>query len=257
MPGRTVRLSESAAVLTVVLNRPDRQNSITSALLADLHGALDWAEQSPTCRLVVIKGEAGIFSMGMDLAEAGTAGSGADELAENGARKFLGLLRRLTTIGRIVVSQVDGTAAGGGVGIAAASDFVYATPRSRFSLPEALWGLLPCCVLPFLIRRVGFQKAYAMTLGTHPVDAEQAARSGLVDEVTDDPDTVLRRLLMRASRIDGATVADAKRYFDKLWIISEQTEAAAVREFGRLMSSAPVRRRIADFAAHRKFPWES
>lgn len=192
--------------------------------------------------------------MGMDLAE---AGNDAGDLGEGGAREFLGLLRRLTAIGRIVVSQVDGTAAGGGVGIAAASDFVYATPRSRFSLPEALWGLLPCCVLPFLIRRIGFQKAYTMTLSTHPVDAGQAARIGLADEVTDDPDTALRRLLMRVSRIDEATVAGCKRYFDQLWIISERTEAAAVGEFGRLMASGPVRQRLTDFATHGKFPWES
>src|SRR5204863_9100504 len=123
--------------------------------------------------------------------------SEATSLADRGGAAFFGLLRRFTTVGRVIVSIVDGRVTGGGVGLVAASDLVYATERSSFGLPEALWGLLPCCVLPFLIRRVGYQPAYAMALSTQPVSAQEALRSHLVDAVADDPTALVRRLAAR------------------------------------------------------------
>ncbi|MER7274096.1 enoyl-CoA hydratase-related protein [Dactylosporangium sp. NPDC000244] len=252
-PNGTLRLRGEGAVLTVTLDRPREQNSITPGLMADLHGALDRAEADPGCRVVVLRAEGSAFCSGMDLH---AAAAGTDDLAAHGGERFLGLLKRLTTVERIVVSCVDGRASGGGVGIVAASDLVHATPASQFGLPEALWGLLPCCVLPYLIRRVGFQRAYAMTLSTLPVGAADAARCGLVDELAEDPEPALRRLLVRATKLDGTTIGDLKRYFRRMWIVSEEMEADAVREFGRLMHSPVARERITAFASGARMPWD-
>lgn len=274
---RTMRVEPDRGRLTVTLTRPGERNSITRDLITELGAALDLAERTSDCRVVVLRAEGDTFCSGMDLsgvaaAEAGAdagagAGAGAGAFSEGGAHRadgtdgsdagdsrkggeeYFALLERLTTIGRIVVAQVDGHVVGGGVGLVAAADFVHATDRSRFSLPEALWGLLPCSVLPFLIRRVGFQRAYAMALGTLPVAAREAAVHGLVDELAEDPGPALRRLLFRASKLDPATVADLKRYARRLWILDEHTQRTAVDEFVRLMSSDRVRDRIADFAA--------
>ncbi|GAA2267778.1 hypothetical protein GCM10010430_61210 [Kitasatospora cystarginea] len=242
-------MAAERALLTITLNRPAERNSITADLLAELGAALDLAEHSPQCRMVVLRAEGDTFCSGMDLAGVAAADGTPAEQAERGGAEYFALLRRLTTIGRIVVSEVDGEVVGGGVGLVAASDLVHATARSRFSLPEALWGLLPCSVLPFLIRRVGFQQAYAMALSTLPVDAERAERCRLVDELADDPGPARRRLLFRASKLDPATVADLKSYLRRLWILDEGTERSAVDEFVRLMGSDQVRRRIAGFAA--------
>ncbi|MGC4806669.1 enoyl-CoA hydratase-related protein [Micromonospora sp. DT233] len=252
-PNGTLLLRSEAAVLTVTLARPREQNSITPALMADLHDALDRAEADPACRVVVLRAQGPAFCSGMDLHAA--AGS-TDDLAAHGGERFLGLLKRLTTVERVVVSCVDGRASGGGVGVVAASDFAYATPASQFGLPEALWGLLPCCVLPFLIRRVGFQRAYTMTLSTLPIDAAEAARRGLVDEVAEDPGPALRRLLVRATKLDPTTIGDLKRYFRRMWIVSDEMEAEALREFGRLMTSPVARERITAFATGQRMPWE-
>ncbi len=256
---RTLRVEHDRGRLTVTLTRPGERNSITRELITELGAALDLAERTEDCRVVVLRAEGDTFCSGMDLsgvaaAEAGPSADGADgghaeaQDTRKGGEDYFALLERLTTIGKIVVAQVDGHAVGGGVGLAAASDFVHATDRSRFSLPEALWGLLPCSVLPFLIRRVGFQRAYAMALGTLPVAAREAAVHGLVDELAEDPGPALRRLLFRASKLDPATVADLKRYMRRLWILDEHTQQTAVDEFVRLMSSDRVRGRIAGFA---------
>lgn len=251
-----VVIGEERHVLRVTLNRPERHNGINGELLAGLHAALDRAEHSPACRVVVLQGAGGVFSTGMDFTEASRDEAG-EEIAAHGGERFYGLLKRFSSCSRVIVSVVDGRAVGGGVGLVSASDLVFATPRSSFALPEALWGLLPACVLPFLIRRTGFQPAYAMTLSTLPVQAAEAARSGLVDELTDDTELAVRRLGNRLARLDTSTVRETKDYFRRLWIVDDATERTAVAEFARMMSSPVVRGRIGDFAAHQRFPWES
>lgn len=256
MGHRTIELSSGPGTLKVSLNRPAQQNAIDATMIRELHEALDQAEATPDCRVVVLEGGDGVFCTGMDLLGAAAAGVPDQDQAARGGAEFLGLLKRFTTVPRVVVAKVDGRVAGGGVGLAAAADFVFATPGSSFSLPEALWGLLPCCVTPFLIRRVGFQKAYAMSLSTQPVTAEQAVLCSLVDQLADDLDQAVRRMTFRVSKITEPTIGDLKRYFAKMWILSAEQEQTAVDEFARLMSSAGVGRRIADFAERQRFPWE-
>ncbi|MBO3744815.1 enoyl-CoA hydratase/isomerase family protein [Streptosporangiaceae bacterium NEAU-GS5] len=224
---------------------------IDAGTIKDIHAAIDEAERSPDCRVLVLEGGDGVFCTGLNLDEAATTAA-----PEEGGAEFFALLKRFTTTPRAIVAKVDGKVAGGGVGLAAASDFVYATERSAFSLPEALWGLLPCCVLPFLIRRAGFQKAYAMTFSTQPVEAAEAWRFHLVDEVAGDAEPLIRRLAYRLTKLDVSIIGAMKRYFQDMWIMSEEMERTAVGEFGRLMSSPEVRRRLTDYASEKRFPWE-
>ncbi|WP_210732778.1 enoyl-CoA hydratase-related protein [Streptomyces sp. RKND-216] len=253
--GTALRVTRESAVLRVTLNRPERQNSLDGAVVDELGHALTRAESDPDCVMMALEGAGGIFSTGLDFSSAAAEVSGGASMAAGG-EAFLNLMRRFTTARVVVVSCVDGRAAGGGVGLAAASDFVFATGRSRFSLPEALWGLLPCCVLPFLVKRTGLQRAHTMALGTQPVSAREAERWGLVDEVVDDPEHALQRLLVRTTRIDPVTVGELKAYMRALRPDTEETEEHALREFTRLMSSPVVRRRVGSLATAGRLPWE-
>lgn len=250
----TILVASSPRQLTVTLHRPSRQNALSDTTIRELHAALDEAEQAPDCRMVVVQGAPGVFCSGMDLDDA------AAEFGRSTSRRaapFFQLLRRFTTSPRVIVSIVDGRAEGGGVGLAAASDFVFASKRASFGLPEALWGLLPSSVLPFLLRRTGPQTAYAMTLSTLPIDAHKAEQIGLADVVVDDPARASRRLAARVTKLEPATVIAAKRAFARLAPISEEVEAAALREHDELFESAFVQRAIARFTGpERSFPWE-
>ena len=89
---------------------------------------------------------------------------------------YMDTLRRITLFSKVVISCVDGQVLAGGVGLVACSDLVIATSKAEFGLSEALWGLLPAMVLPYLIRKVGVQKAYFMTLTTIRISVEEAKR---------------------------------------------------------------------------------
>jgi polyketide biosynthesis enoyl-CoA hydratase PksH len=204
MTYRMLRVEDAGVIMRLAMDRPDGQNVINGALIDDLNRALDAAERSPVCRIIALTGREGIFSVGMDFDEA-RLDERRDHAAQGG-EAFFDLLHRFTTVPRAVVSVVDGRVAGGGTGLAAASALVYATPRSEFSLPEALWGLLPCCVLPFLFRRAGFQAAYAMTMTTQPVTAADAMRSHLIDMVDDKPQILVSRLAHRLTKLDESMI---------------------------------------------------
>jgi len=142
------------------------------------------------------------------------------------------------------------------MGLVASSDLVVANPQSQFSLSEALWGLLPCCVLPYLIRRIGYQAAYRLTLTTQPIQGEEAYRLQLVDELSEHPNENIRRLLVRLNRIAPDTLKAMKAYFRKMWIIDEKMEQTAVDNITQLIQSPGVQNNIKNFVKYQRFPWE-
>ncbi|MEU5637468.1 enoyl-CoA hydratase-related protein [Streptomyces rishiriensis] len=258
----TVRVGrQDPAVLRITLSRPERGNTVDSALIADLHEALDGAEKSDACRLVVLDSPGQVFCNGLDMAESAAefpAVSDRDGDPGRGAAgsAFFGLLRRLTETPRLTLACVDGRVTGGGVGLAAACDLVHTTERGVFSLPEALWGLLPCSVLPFLVRRTGFRTAGSMTLTTLPLTAREAVDRGLADELSPDAAPLVRRLLSRLTKVDARMIGEAKQYLSALHPVTAETERRAVTEFARLAAAPGVREGMARFAAEGRYPWE-
>jgi polyketide biosynthesis enoyl-CoA hydratase PksH len=249
----TITVESTAQVTHIALDRPAHGNTITPALLRELAAVIDRLEADPACRLLVLKGGDGVFCTGMDLAQAvDTPAAQVQELTE----RYMAILTRFARSRLVVIAAVDGRVLAGGVGLAAACDLVLATPRSQLGLSEALWGLLPACVLPFLLRRVGFQPAYAMTLTTESVDAETARGLHLVDQVTEDLDDAVRRLALKLLRVDDQTVSAIKAYFRSLWLLDDAMEQRAMREAVRLMTDARVRRNLADYVAHGRYPWQ-
>lgn len=234
--------------IRITLNRLKEQNSINLLLIQELGQVLDSVEQDTDCRVIILSGQQGVFCTGMDFKESNHQfSSGAD---------YMKLLRRFSLMQKVIIAEVDGIVMAGGIGLMAACDLVVATPRSQFSLPEALWGLLPANVLPYLIRRIGYQKAYQLTLTTQTITAAEALECHLIDELTETLDDSIRRYLIRVVRLDGETIQNMKAYFRRLWIITESMEEMAVAELGKLISSTKVQENIRNFVEHQKFPWE-
>lgn len=233
----------------LVFDRPEAGNTIDHAFLHDLDLALDAIERDPGNPIVILRGRDGVFCTGRDLsapterAEHIEPGPGAGDLFA----RYMDTLRRLATMPRIVIACVDGEVTAGGVGLVAASDLAVATPGSRFSLPELLWGLLPACVTPYLIRRVGFQSAYRMALTTLPVSAQRALDMSLVDDIAERPEQRIRQWALRLVRIQTASIRDLKRFYRDMWIIDQHTEAAAVAEIRRASAQPEVQARIRRF----------
>ena len=237
--------------IEVTLNRVAERNSLNEAMLTQFHQVLDQAGSDPEIRSIILRGQGGVFCTGMDL-EGFVSGVELSS-AEN---PYMDLLKRFASIDRIVISVVEGTVMAGGVGLVAASDLVYADPQSTFSLSEALWGLLPAMVTPFLIRRVGFQCAYRLTLTAATIGAEEASRIHLVDEVGADIQSRLQGALRRLGRVHPDTIGDLKAYFRRMWIIDDSMEKCAVAELARLSKDPRIIENITNFVKNGVVPWE-
>jgi len=257
MAYETLAVEKTVAGMTITINRPQQRNSINNKMLEEINRVLDQVEEDDQCRLVVLAGQPGTFCTGMDLEEFSAVKSQPETgPVKLGSNLYMATLKRFTLVPRVVIAVVDGQVMAGGVGLAAASDLVIATPRSQFCLSEALWGLLPAMVTPFLVRRVGFQAAYRMTLTTAPVLSREALDIKLVDEISESPFDSVHRLWLRLSKLSVPTLRNLKEYFRKMWLITESMENIAVSEIERLSSDPRVIENISNYVKYGIFPWD-
>ncbi|UCH94134.1 MAG: enoyl-CoA hydratase/isomerase family protein [Candidatus Aminicenantes bacterium] len=265
MPYETILVNQSGESLTLTMNRPQHRNSLNNTMLKEINEVLDLAEKNPRCRTLVLAGQPGFFCIGQDFEEAAALAAQSDYPRIQDSKEAAGLsspnpymatLKRFTLTPRVIISLVDGQAIAGGVGFAAASDLVIATPRSRFCLSEALWGLVPAIVFPFLLRRVGFQAAYRMMLTTMPISAPEAHNLHLIDEISENPQQRIHHLRLRLSRLSDSTIRAVKQLARKMWLITDQMEEVAVSESRQRFSDPAVIQNITNYVKYKKFPWD-
>jgi len=193
--------------------RPEDNNSINELMIEECTHALSLCEDH-IC-VVVLEGLPDYFCFGADFQAIHGKIAGGQPIEHNPAPLY-DLWLKLATGPYITISHVRGKANAGGVGFAAASDIVLADETALFSLSELLFGLYPACVLPFLIRRTGFQKANYMSLMTQPVPVQEAFRWGLVDAYEARSDSLLRKHLLRLRRLPKTGIAKYKQFLGEL-----------------------------------------
>lgn len=250
-----VGLERRGSLLLATLNRPAAGNTLNAALIAAVHAALDRLESDHSLRVLAVRGSDGVFCEGMDFAEA--AATDVPDMAALRERiaPFWRLLARFASLPKTVVAVIDGKVSAGGLGLAAACDLVIATPRSSFLLSELMFGLIPATIAPFLVRRIGWQPSWRMTLTANRLAADEARALNLIDDLTDDPDDALRRLMIRADRMDPDAVAAAKAYFNALAPIDAETERRALDAICARIADPAVMDGIRRFVQGEGLPW--
>lgn len=251
---KTIRLRKQKGVLYLQLYRPDANNSINTTLIEEILSVLKEVEADPEIKVVVLEGLADNFCTGMDFKA--VSDGGADVLFGDDPNAYYNMLAHFSTCSKIIVSKVEGKVNAGGIGLVAASDIVIADEKATFGLSEVLFGLLPACVMPFLVRRIGYQKAQWLTIITQGISAQRAYEIGLADEVSSNVNETLRKSLLRLTRVEPATIKDLKDYMSKLWIIDEETRRLAVNKISSLVRSDKVQFNIRNFTQNGKLPWD-
>src|ERR1700761_5636723 len=170
-------------IATITLNRPDKRNAISPAMIADIQSALDAIEKNHATRVVIITGAGKAFCAGMDLDKlAALATQTATENQED-SRRIAKLLRRIWAYPRPTIAAVNGAAYAGGCGIATLCDFTLSVPEAKFGYTEVKIGFLPAIVSVFLTRQVGEKRARDLLLTGRLVEAAEAKELGLVNEL--------------------------------------------------------------------------
>jgi polyketide biosynthesis enoyl-CoA hydratase PksH len=250
---QTIQVQFQDSICFLQIDRPEANNTICGQLVAECHGVLSACEQSAT--VVVLSGSPEVFCFGADF-KAIAGPSIHVPTPDDGPGPLYDLWLRLATGPFVTISHVRGKANAGGVGFVAASDIVLADDTAQFSLSELLFGLFPACVLPFLIRRIGFQKAHYFTLMTQPVSAKQACEWGLVDACDPVSDALLRRHLQRLRRLSKTAIRRYKSYLRPMSVPLQDLKAAAVAANLEVFSDADNVSAITRYVQQGVFPWE-
>jgi methylglutaconyl-CoA hydratase len=170
----------------ITLHRPDVHNAFNQVMLQELLDVLDAAAETEV-RAIVLTGSGRSFCAGADLNWMREVLSFTYDENLASSRKVSSCFSSLYTFPRPTVAMVNGAAIGGGVGLVAACDIAIAASNARFSLSEVTLGLVPACISPYVLKKVGEGGCRELFLSGERFDARKARGLGLVNRVV-DPD---------------------------------------------------------------------
>jgi enoyl-CoA hydratase/carnithine racemase len=172
-----IRVEEHGHVVVLTIDNQARMNAMSRGMMAELVRRWDELERSP-CRCIVLTG-AGTraFTAGADMSGDLSART---EMAQMVGRALL----KSQPYTKPIVAAVNGVCAGGGVELLLATDIRAAAPHARFGLPEVKWSIYPFGGATIkLIQQIGYVHAMELLLTGGLIEAEEAARLGLINRV--------------------------------------------------------------------------
>ena len=239
--------SDHGPVAVLTLNRPERRNALSRALVATLGDLLDELALAPHLRALVLTGAGTVFCAGIDLKEAAgpDTDTNTDEAEGRAVADMQGiadLIGQVHAFPRPTIAVLNGDAMAGGAGLAMACDFALAATGARVGYPEVQRGLVAAIVAHDLVRLVGDRRARELLLTGDPIDAETAERWGLVNRVVPPG-----RCLEAAIALGRRLVASGPRAVESTKRVLDEAAARPANLRGAAAVSASAR--VSDEAA--------
>jgi enoyl-CoA hydratase len=225
MPETSLLVERDGGVAIVTLNRPQAMNALTAALRATLADTFVALEADESIRVVILTGAGRAFCAGLDLKElaSGAAEVGVPRLPKDDPAAAL------AQFSGPVIGAVNGVAITGGFELALACDFLIASTAARFADTHARVAVHPAWGLSARLQRIiGLPRAKELSLTGNFLDAETAARWGLVNSVV-EPEALVPTCIQLAQdmlSVDANMLLTYKRLLD----------AASTRSFGEAMA---------------------
>jgi enoyl-CoA hydratase/carnithine racemase len=211
-----VTTEDRGPVRHIVLNRPDKRNAMSQALLRELADALREAGDEDSVHCVVLRGEGVVFSAGVDLGEL-MSFAGDPTVLRPFRNVFLDCANLCESMPKPVVCQIHHTCVGGALEVALGCDLRIASEGSQLGLPEVRFGIIPdvggSSRLPAV---VGLGRAKELIMTARMIDAAEAHRIGLVNRVVpaEQLDSATQALVDELLANSHIAVGRAKRVMD-------------------------------------------
>ncbi len=218
----------------VRLDRPDKLNALTLDTLRQLRDTARSLRSDRSLRAVVLAGEGTSFCAGLDF---GTVMKQPRSIARafvpapwRGTNLFQEACWAWRRLPVPVIAAVHGHCLGGGIQIALAADFRFATPDSEWSVLEGRWGLIPdMSGIQSLKELVGIDTAKRLTMTAQRISGKEAHDLGLVTELAADPVAAAEEFARELATRSPDALAAAKRLFNRSWTSSPRTTFARER----------------------------
>src|SRR5262245_32095562 len=248
----------STGCALVTLNRADKRNALSRALIDAIGSAFERAASDDAVRSVVLTGAGSVFCAGMDLAELQEAlAKGPEESPVwDDALRLARVYDLIYRLPKPTIAAVNGAAVAGGAGLVSVCDLALAVPEAKFGYPEVRRGLVAAMVMPHLLRLVGERMARYLLLSGELIEAEEAARAGLVNAVVPADE------LLPCARGEALAVAEGgpNALARTKELLTQFTKQAGSIEEAAKASAAPrltdeCRQGLEAFFAKRPVPW--
>jgi len=254
---RTILVTDDADIRTITLNRPERRNAMNPEMQLELIAAMEDAAVS-SCRVVVFRGAGDAFCAGLDLSALQTMNDKTAADHRTDAQRIATLFRTLYELPRPTIAAVHGAAIAGGTGVATICDFTLAVPSAKFGYTEARIGFVPAIVSAFLALQIGDKRSRDLLLTGRLMDAHEAYRLGLVNEVVEADllDDRVRALAQVLAANSPESLAATKRLLaaqNSAWLDAAITHALDANAKAR--ETADFKEGIAAFLEKRKPAW--
>ena len=209
-------IDNRGAVRVLTLNRPEKRNALDTALTRALLEALRATDEDDGVRAVVLTGAGPAFCAGADLAE--FKGLADPQAAEARAELTMNLHLIFSKMIKPVVTAINGSAMGGGAGLAIAGDLAVMAETAKLGYPETKHGIVASIVMANLVRQVGRKSAFELVSLAEPIGAARALELGLVNRVVPERLVVQEavHLAERLAAVHPPAMALTKRLFHEV-----------------------------------------
>ncbi len=251
-------MERQGPVAQVVLSRPDIRNAFNDAMIRELREAFVELGQDSALRVVVLTGEGKAFCAGADLNwMRRVIDYGYEENLEDSLH-LAHLMREIYDFPRPVVGRINGPAIGGGTGLVAVCDIAVAVDTAVFAFSEVKLGLVPACISPYLLKRLGERYSREYFLTGERLSAQRALECGLVNRVVkaEELDEVVQSYVDRLLTSGPEAVATCKRMVQAVGDMSlDEAGPFTADMIARLRMGKEGQEGMAAFLQRRKPSW--
>jgi methylglutaconyl-CoA hydratase len=253
----TLTLTLESGLATITLNRPEKRNAISTQMIEELLAALDEIEKA-AARVAIITGTGAAFCSGMDLDALKALASQSHEQNLEDSRRMARMFRRLWSFPKPLIAAVNGAAIAGGCGIATLCDFTIAVPDAKFGYTEVRIGFLPAIVSVFLVRQIGEKSTRDLLLTGRIIDAEEARRFGLVNQIVFPEKLMDTARLFAASLVESSPTSVVRTKKLLTDSVAAEVDAAlerAIAENAAIRATADFKEGLGSFLEKRRPVW--
>ena len=257
MPYSTVQLAYDGGIATLTFNRPEKRNAISFQVIEELMSALAEVAQSHA-GILILTGAGKAFCSGMDLEDLKSLIGRSSEQNRKDSETMAKMFRTLYEFPKPTIAAVNGAALAGGAGLATLCDFTLAVPEAKFGYTEVKIGFIPAIVSSFLLRQVGEKQARDLLLTGRIIDAEDAQKLGLVNEVV-EPEKLMQHARDVATQLlqnSPASLRATKRLLSAYARSSLDSQLKmAIEENAAIRQTEDFREGVSSFLEKRKANW--
>lgn len=257
---KTIDISVRGALVTLSFNRPEIHNAFNDVMIDELLEVFTMISKRREIRVVILTGSGKSFCAGADLNWMKRVKDYSYEENLKESLRLADLFYQIYSLPTPTIAKVNGAAIGGGTGFVAVCDLAIASESAKFSFSEVKLGLVPACISPYVIRKVGEGRCREFFLTGERLTAQKALKCGLVNQVVppEKLDEAVYELSKQLLSSGPNALATCKELLEKVPKMSfEEAKTYTARVIASLRVSEEGQEGMTSFLEKRKPKWRA